>query len=113
MTAKNLFDSAAINLGYRKTDDMLEAGINFINQVCADICTLTGNKYEPIHSLNQELPLPESVLGNIALFGVAMYMTLYRGDGDKNQFYASIYNQKRRLLSSSSNRVDLLPRGDI
>ncbi len=112
MTGKNLLDSAVLNLGYRKSDDVYEAGITFINQVCADICTAMGKPFYPINTLGDRLCLPENVLSNIALYGVAMYLALYRGDGDKNQFFASLYSQKRRLLSSSSKITDKLPRGD-
>ena len=112
MTAKNLLDSATLNLGYRKDSDVFEVGITFINQVCADICTAMGKPFYPIRSLSDRICLPDNVISNIAIYGVAMHMALYRGDGDKNQFFASLYSQKRRLLSSSSKITDNLPRGD-
>ena len=112
MTAKNLLDIAVMNLGYRKSDDVYEVAVTFINQVCADICTTMGKTYYPIHSLADRVCLPDQVASNVAVYGLAMYLALYRGDGDKNQFYSALYSQKRRLLSSSSSIVDNLPRGD-
>ncbi len=112
MTAKMLFESAMLNLGYRQTDEMLTAAIAFINQVCADIAALTGAKHKPISSLSEKLQISDSVASNVALYGLAMFLALHRGDGDKNRFYANLYNQKRRLLSTSTQRTDLLPKGE-
>lgn len=112
MTGKMMLDSAVINLGYTKSDDIFEAGLTFINQVCADICSLTGRDFYPANSLSDVLAVPENLLTNVGVYGLAMYIALYRGDGDKNQFYATLYNQKRRLLSTSTAIVDSLPRGE-
>ena len=113
MTAKHLFNNAMLNLGYRQKEDMYESGITFINQVCADISTALGNEYTPIKSLGDTLSLPDSLLDNVAVYGVAMHLALSRGDGDKNQFYSALYSQRRRLLSTSSQRLDTLPKGEI
>ncbi len=112
MIAKMLLDNAATNIGLRKTDDLLKVGITYINQVCADLSQLMGETYIPITSLSDRLCLPDSVLDNIAVYGVAMYLALYRGDGQSNQLYATIFNQKRRLLTTSKGRADVLPRGE-
>ncbi len=112
MTAKTLFDSAMLNLGYRQTDEMLAAAITFINQVCADVCDVTGTEHRSIRSLSEELNLSSRVAWDIAVYGLAMYLALFRGDGDKNRFYANLYSQKRRLLSTTSLRTDLLPKGE-
>ena len=112
MKAKHLFNSAMLNLGYRQKEDTYEPGITFINQVCADISTALGSDYNPVKSLTDDLNLSDKVINSVAVYGVAMHLALYRGDGDKNQFYAALYNQRRRLLSSSSQRLDTLPKGE-
>lgn len=112
MTARQLFNSAMLNLNYRQREDMYEPGITFINQVCADISAALGKEHKPIRSLSDSLYLSDGIIEGVAVYGVAMHLALFRGDGDKNQFYANLYNQKRRLLSTSSQRVDALPKGE-
>ncbi len=112
MTGKALLDNATLILGFKSNDDLLKVGIRYINQVCADLSMLTKVNYKPINSLSESLSLSNDMLDNIAVYGVAMHLALYRGDGEGMQLYSSIFNQKRRLLSTTTERVDLLPRGE-
>ena len=112
MTAKHIFDSALLNLGYRKTDRLYEPALTFINQVCGDLSTLRGDKYYPLTSLSDATPYDDATFMQAAIYGLAMHLALLMGDGDKNQFFANIYTQKRRLLATTTTRVDSLPRGE-
>ena len=112
MTAKHIFDSALLNLGYRKTDRLYEPALTFINQVCGDLSTLRGDEYHPLASLSDAIPYDDAAFMQAAVYGLSMHLALLMGDGDKNQFFANIYTQKRRLLATTTTRVDSLPRGE-
>ena len=109
MTGKELLDLAINLLGLAYDDDLHRPAIAYINQVCTDLCLAGGLELKEVKSLTDKLTLPEWILKDIAVYGLAMWLALYRGDGERNQFFAQMYSQKRQKMTRSVSRKDVLP----
>ncbi len=111
MTGNELFDTAVDLMGLKsqKSELYRYAEICIIS-VYNDLwykLNVNGNK--PFNSLNDEIELDERIVNDIMPYGVAMYLALILSDGEKQQFYAQVYNQKRLSLSSMGSVRDVLP----
>lgn len=109
MTGKELLDLAINLLGFAYDDDLHRPSIAYINQVCTDLSLAGGLELKEIKSLTDILALPEWILKDVAVYGLAMWLALYRGDGERNQFFAQMYSQKRQKMTRCSSRTDVLP----
>lgn len=109
MTGKALLDTAVTMLGYVYEDDLYRPALVYINQICTDLCLAGGYENKRINDLSEKINLPDGILNDVAVYGLAMWIALLRGDGEKNQFFASVYNQKRQRLTSINSRKDVLP----
>ena len=109
MTAKSLLDLAINLLGYAYDDDMHRPALAYINQVCTDLSLAGGIELKEVETLTDKLTLPEWILRDVAVYGLAMWLALYRGDGERNQFFAQMYSQKRQKMTRSVSRKDVLP----
>ena len=109
MIAKELLDTAINMLGYAYDDDLYRPALTYINQVCTDLSLAGGLEVKEVESLTDTLTLPKWILKDVAVYGLAMWIALYRGDGEKNQFFAQMYMQKRQKMTHASSRKDVLP----
>ena len=109
MTAKSLLDMAINLLGYAYNDDLNRPALAYINQVCTDLSLAGGIELKEVESLTDKLTLPEWVLRDVAVYGLAMWIALYRGDGERNQFFSQMYSMKRQKMTHTSIRADVLP----
>lgn len=111
MTARELYISALTLLGYKDSDLFKRKAITLINTVYADIFyDLTPNgEFEPIKSLQDEVDLPPKVLHDVFIYGLAGFMAQSESDGDQQQLFMSIYNNKKNRLNSTSQIEDVIP----
>lgn len=109
MTGKSLLDKAIQLLGYAYDDDLHRPALTYINQVCTDLRLAGGLEVKEVETLTDKLTLPEWVLRDVAVYGLAMWLALYRGDGERNQFFEQMYSQKRQKMTHAGSRVDVLP----
>ena len=109
MTAKSLLDMAINLLGYAYNDDLQRPALAYINQVCTDLRLASGMDIVEVNSLTDKINLSEEALKDVAVYGLAMWIALYRGDGERNQFFSQMYSMKRQKMTHTSIRADVLP----
>jgi hypothetical protein len=72
-----------------------------INLVYSDLWRIRKAKepFKPVNSLSDTVDLPNDVLYDVFPYGLCMHIARSENDGDQQQFYAFMYNQKRLSLS--------------
>lgn len=122
-TGRDVFFRAMVLLGYTGVDgtvdgaqsaELFRRGLDIVNQVAADLWPLEKEKEEafaPLKALTQEIPLSASAVENILPYGVAAFLAQADGDGTNQQFFTSLYQQKRNMAERPlKRRGDVLPR---
>ncbi len=117
MTGAELFKRALILLGY--TDSLGEVpaeqrlrsrALAVINAVYADLYYITqGSGFRPLSSLCEPVLLPERALYDVMPYGVAAQLAQSESDGDSQQFFVMLYNQKRTALTGGGRIADGIP----
>lgn len=119
-TGNDVFRRAMSLLGYTDIDgavdgaqsaELFRRGLDIVNQVMAEVWPLERrDAYVPLASIVQEIPLSQYAVETVMPYGVAMFLAQADGDGANQQFYASLYQQKRNAAARPcSRRVDVLP----
>lgn len=118
MTGTDVVERALSMLNYtdtygrqdsRQTTELLRRGVPMLNAILSDMATVKETTFIPLVALTDTVPLTEKE-AVIATYGVAMMLAQSENDGDNNQLYATLYNQKRNALSRPGGRVrDILP----
>ncbi len=122
MTGNEVFRQAMRLLGYTDTlgdpdsalnGELYKRGLAVLNQLMCDLSLSESGKIAPpLTSLRQELPLSERTARDVLPYGVAMLLAAAEGDGDNQQLFAALYDQKRvSVRQSYERRTDTLPRG--
>ena len=116
MTVKEVIAKSMILLGYndeQNTSTNARFNVtarNAVNFVFADILFCLGrNDYSDIKDLSEELQLPARVVYDVMPYGVAAYIAESIGDGDKQQYFASMYNIKRKTVTYEDSIQDVIP----
>ena len=68
-----------------------------------------GTGFHPLHTVYDEVDLPEEVIFNCLIPGVASKIAYDYGDGKQQAFFADIYNQGLRLINRFNQITDVLP----
>ncbi|MEE1018350.1 MAG: hypothetical protein UH824_02580 [Acutalibacteraceae bacterium] len=106
MTGKNIFDRACDLLGYNSSsvsfnDSVLIARCDsIIHAVYNDLANelkQSGviDEILPLRNMNEPISLPQTVLNDCFLFGVAMWIAQSENDSDNQRFFARLYEYKR------------------
>ncbi len=122
MTGQEVFRQAMRLLGYTDTlgdpdsaqnTEVYKRGLTVINQLLCDLSlSESGTMAPPLSSLKQDVPLAEQTVRGVLPYGVAMLLAAAEGDGDNQQFFAALYDQKRVAVRQTyERRTDTLPRG--
>ena len=122
MTGQDVFRQAIRLLGYTDTlgdpdsvqnTELYKRGLSVINQLVCDLSlSECGTMADPLCSLRDPLPLTERTARDILPYGVAMMLAAAAGDGDNQQLFAALYDQKRVSVRSAYECItDTLPRG--
>lgn len=116
MTAQEVIKKAIILLGYNdglgNTADARFQVVskNAVNFVLADLIHCLGrDDYGDIKSLSDEISMPKRVLYDVMPYGVAAYIAESIGDGDKQQYFAMMYNSKRKTVVYEDSVQDVIP----
>ena len=119
-TGMDVFLRAMSLLGYTGIDGVVDAaqsaelvrrGLNIVNQVLADLWPLEKTiQFAPMASIHEDVPLSVEAVEGILPYGVAMFLAQAEGDGTNQQYYASLYQQKRNAVRRyPRRRQDVLP----
>lgn len=117
MTAKDIVNKAVDLLGYSTVNGntqiqprIMNRAVSLVNTVYEDLWGITGEgEFKPITTLSDEIEL----IGRAAEcmpYGVAAFIAQSESDGDSQQLWISMYNKKRRTLSVSYSRKDIIPK---
>ena len=117
MKASEILNDTLKMLGYAESNGNVELpqrirnrAIVAINLVYEDLCSITTDEtFVPIKSLADEIKLPERVQQSTFMYGLAMNISQSENDGDQQQLYARLYNQKRAGLSNTVAVKNTLP----
>lgn len=116
MTAKEMIAKAIVLLGYNDdrgntSDSRFQiASKNAINFVLADLIHCLGrDDYGDITNLGSEILLPKRVLYDVMPYGVAAFIAESIGDADKQQYFATMYNTKRKTVVYQDSVQDVIP----
>ncbi len=121
MTGQDVLRQALRLLGYTDTfgepdgrthTEVYKRGLAVINQLCAEMAAAQGEGVVPLGSLQEKPPFAEHIVRGILPYGVAMHLAAAQGDGDNQQWFATLYDQKRTAMQHGmERRADCLPRG--
>ncbi len=116
MTAYEIFFAAAALTGYdgmigenSGKDELLSKGLAACDRIYSDLhYAVYGDSAArtKLNSMNDEVILPQRVLDDIMPYGVAMLLSLWEGDGENNQIWTQIYNEKRGTITKISKISD-------
>ena len=117
MTANEILTDTLKMLGYAESNGNVELpqrirnrAIVAVNLVYEDLWGITTNEpFEPIKSLADEIKLPERVPQSTFMYGLAMHIAQSENDGDQQQLYSHLYNQKRARLTNTVEVKNTLP----
>lgn len=119
-TGNDVFNRAMMLLGYTGIDgavngaqsaELFRRELDILNQVLADLWPLEKDTaFEPMTSVNADIQLSAAAIENVMPYGVAMFLAQADGDGANQQFYASLYQQKRNAVKKPvRERLNAIP----
>ena len=117
MTGREILDKAIALLGYTDSLGIAEMSgriksraIPVINFIYSDLFYLLKKEgFVGIKALGDEIHLPERVLNDVFPYGVAALIAQGESDGDQQQTYIQIYNDKRLGIARTGEIQDVLP----
>ena len=112
MTAADIEKKVTNLLGYTNgsgniapNSHLRQRTLTAINAVYADLFYSLGKTdFSPAMSPEDEIDLPERVP-----YGAAAFLAQSENDGDRQQYYIMLYNQKRAALTQSESVADSMP----
>ena len=116
MTGREVINRAIDLLGYSPANGntqiaprIMNRAVSIVNVVYEDLWGITSaQEFEPIKALPDEVKLTGRALECMP-YGVAAFIAQSESDGDGQQLWMLTYNKKRRTLSKSYIRQDVLP----
>ena len=76
----------------------------------ADLFYALGRtEFSPVLSPEDAIDLPERVLNDVMPYGAAAFLAQSENDGDQQQYYIMLHNQKRAALTRSESVEDSMP----
>lgn len=118
MKAIELLNNVLKILGYTDSDGNAEitsrirnCAVVTVNLVYADLWRMFNDTpLEPIKSLNDKIELPQNVLNECFLYGLAMHIARSENDGDQQQLYTMLYNAKRAAFPRFDKVKNVIPK---
>ncbi len=116
MTANEIISKAIVLLGYHDglgntNDERFQmVSKNALNFVYNDLVNCLGrNDFKDVKSLAEKIDMPDRVLYDVMPYGVASFIAESIGDGEKQQYFASLYNFKRKSVTYEDKVQDVIP----
>ena len=116
MTANKIITKAVSLLGY--TDDegnitspkIQTIALTALNTVYSDLYYLSNEEgFKEIGSASEEVQLPERIVNNVMVYGVASFIAQGIGDANAQQFFTLVYNSRRKSATAQTTITDTLP----
>ena len=93
--------------------ELFKRALPLINQIYADLWfSERQGAFRELAHLTQPLQLSPRLVQDVMPYGVAMLLAQTESDGDSQQLFAALYNQKRAVLCGTARRRDVLPTAD-
>lgn len=114
MTGETAIEKALTILNYRDEalagGQLMALGEAALQAVFTDLFYACAREGEPVlPSRLDEILLPGRAVNDALVFGIAAFLAQALGDGDKQNYFALLYNRKRRGLNPSGAVEDVLP----
>lgn len=119
MTGLDVLQKALLLLGYtdpsghadgRVSGAVTARGLGILNQLLADEWYAKNDTpFTPLLSVGEVLSCDSRVAADVLPYGVAMLLAQGEGDGDNQNTFAAIYNQKRAAYTHTEARKNTLP----
>lgn len=117
MTGAEMIKKALTLLGYTDSSGDVSGSERFktrsipvLNAIYSDLFyTRKSSGFVPLKSINDEIDLPERALNDVMPYGVASMLAQSEGDGDQQQTFVMLYNQKRNAMNNSGAVRDAIP----
>lgn len=108
MTGREIYEKALDCLGYSDDQVFKNKAVTVINQVYGQLYRSSGQgEYRPIKAIGDEVALPEEILSQVFIYGVAERLALGEGDGELQQYFAARYDRARAGINRTDN-IDML-----
>lgn len=107
MTGADVYNKALLSLGYSDSQALKNKGLVVINQVYDELFNSSYEKYTPIKSLGENINLPERIVSNAMVYGVAEKLALGEGDGELQQYFAKSYDRAKARITVADKVVDV------
>lgn len=120
MTAREIINRAAALLGYTDGSGTLTPGAQLtqraiiaLNAAYSDLWYISHNDgFTPVLLPDDEIKLDERALNDVLPYGTAAFLARSENDGDQQQYFVSIYSQKRAALTRTEAVADVIPTVD-
>ena len=102
MTAKQIYETAILLLGYTDNPKFQRRAIPVINKVYYELFIIfadNADDFEPIGAMSDEIALPKKALASAMPAGVAAGIALGEGDGELQQYFALEYDRAVRRFN--------------
>lgn len=115
MKAADALKHAVVLLGYADSmgdipQNIRRDGLITVNSVYAELFAETGEgSFVPVTDLGEEINLPEGIAENLLVNGLAALLAAGRGDSVRAQYFARLYDNKKKMLSCEESIQDLMP----
>ncbi len=112
MNLQQVYNEAMKLLGYTNQDGVIDNDnsrqeiLTIGNAVLVEI-TPKSEEFTRLSSITEEIPLSQRIITDCYVYGVAMWLALHSNDGDNQQFFASLYEQKKHNLISYEEITDI------
>ena len=112
MNLQQVYNEAMKLLGYTNQDGVIDNDnsahkiLAIGNAILVEI-TPKSQDFTRLTSITEEIPLTERVIMDCFVYGVAMWLALHNNDGDNQQIFASLFEQKKHNLISYEEITDI------
>ena len=94
----------------RQTTELHRRCLPLLNMILADLLFIKRQPLVEMKSAADEVSLDEATVFGVMPYGIAMLFAQSENDGDSQQLYAALYNQKRNTVTREIGTVkDSLP----
>lgn len=118
-TGRDVFERALRLLNYtdgngrldgQQYAELFKRGLPLVNQIYSDLWFAEQEgPFCELNNLSAPLRLSARCVHDVMPYGVAMLLAQTESDGDAQQLFASLYNQKRSVVRRAVRRRDVLP----
>lgn len=112
MTLQQVVNEAMGLLGYTNQDGVIDNDntmpklLTIGNAVFIELQDKNA-QLKRLVSIDEEIPLSDRVIMDCMIYGIAMWIALHNSDGDNQQIFSSLYEQKKHNLIQQKTIEDV------